>query len=679
MDRRDTIKEASTDFYDELKLYVPTYHDDSMNSALREVDQIRYQLISIERRIVALSSYNLKPYPSFIPPKKKLAKFIFNRNPLSSKEATPAFIQHAGLMIPFIHSNADKFALAVCKMSAQKEFNFLISSAVPAFYGFFSSMEHVEQAAPFYLNVVRIASPKLAAKIIEPFFASICTFRFIESVMNRFIVKFGARIKLLSQASKSKIGSQLSTDLMFFIVSAMKLLPPPYLSILNIIKAKEWKDEEKSYFFFTRFFIPQSIAWMKSSPFELHVSAYEKILKETEGNAAHFIFESTDTSLFDIPYLYFPYGQNYMLYLMSAADVMIVAKTCMSDNVLPPALQEVNYDDFPSDIKYAPFWVRVFPRSLKRPKPKLTRIVYPRICLNPLLENAEFDKMYRLIENSAREECVNPYDILETERFAELTHGHDKLHEYVLHKTVLELSNRTNEFETMIFYRLHLSFLKQWFDLAEKHEFVHVAPFAKEYAKKIRKSSSSAKDAYYKANTPFTKSIRRFIFLYLHETVIQSRLDDFMSHFQSLTKKWNNLLQAEKQNPSSKSIAVSTLPKPAQIGFWEVSEQLTSLSMTRIRHMFYIINEVFRKVSVFNPKLTALLNLSISANCPELLQFFLLIHHIVMKDSEFLKLITENDYQLWTQAESFFLILIFNSQDPEFPQNYLVIQDKLNH
>ena len=338
--------EEETEITDEfhinfLSMYLPPNISEKSTICMQKVDELRHLLLTNERTISLLPLLSAPSYPSgIIPEKADILNSIMIPTIMQTKDVTPSFVQHASLFVNFIYSKPDLFAKIVCKRYGQQDFHFMVYSVVPSFFGFFMSEEHISAATCFYQHIVNIAPPQIASAVLQPFFCSICSFRFLEGVMGPFCSKFGGELRLEDPKRQKLLIPQFANDLMDLIKTNVNLLPSTILILFNIMATvKNWNLRSLIAMFFDHFFNQLSIAWVASSPFSHKVPIFQKILKAATDDVKHtrdvlrtFVKAS---SAFEIPSAYRAFNEDYMQVLISIADIMCAAKCYEIENELP--------------------------------------------------------------------------------------------------------------------------------------------------------------------------------------------------------------------------------------------------------------------------------------------------------------------------------------------------------
>jgi len=121
----------------------------------------------------------------YFPPREKLDNLFYPQTQGTFSRLTQ-FSQNSSFLVDFLISDLKTFAQCVIGRSSCPDFEHIVHAVIPSIFGYFSCLEHLKNAFLFYESVVELAPPQLAVQIIEPFFNSVCTFRFLEHALDNF-------------------------------------------------------------------------------------------------------------------------------------------------------------------------------------------------------------------------------------------------------------------------------------------------------------------------------------------------------------------------------------------------------------------------------------------------------------------------------------------------------------
>ena len=224
---------------------------------------------------------------------------------------------------------------------------------MPSIFGNFTSVECIEVATIFYTHIIGSAQPKLASRILSPFFCSLATFKFTEAVMTHFTVLFGA--KLGSSEEGSHIDNEVIAGTVQIVLESLPLLPTQHATLIQVMRTMNWTRNEIRMMLVNHFMLPQAIEWINSSPFGSHTHHLKDVLCETfseryVGSILDEINSLRSTS--DVPSLYRDFGDQYILYVVTAADIFVAMKVLKLYGGFPSALESDGYQKFPRDKFY---------------------------------------------------------------------------------------------------------------------------------------------------------------------------------------------------------------------------------------------------------------------------------------------------------------------------------------
>jgi len=122
--------------------------------------------------IMPLSRASL--YPSSILPAREYLFAALSVPPSDViSQLAPQQVQHISLIAAHVHRSPVSLIRALKELFHRKnrktDFKFLCVSAIPAFFGFFSSNEHLTLAFPFYSTLIGTADHDLVNPALVPF------------------------------------------------------------------------------------------------------------------------------------------------------------------------------------------------------------------------------------------------------------------------------------------------------------------------------------------------------------------------------------------------------------------------------------------------------------------------------------------------------------------------------
>ncbi|OHT07013.1 hypothetical protein TRFO_24829 [Tritrichomonas foetus] len=690
-----------------------------------DIEQARLKILSQQRKINNYDLLALENYPEeALPEKGNLLRFIFNQQILSSQEISSSFIQDASLLITQIYNNIDAFATAVINLSTSPKFDFIINSVIPSIFGYFSSGEYNDLASIFYTHVIGQSQPKIACKILAPYFRSVSTFRFIECVMYKFSIKYGSEIRLGELATSKLSFYDISTQFLEYLNSSLPLIPSTHIVLLNLMKSFKWTQGYLNYFFFHQFFIHEARRWIESSPYAGHSKLFNQILIEslTKGEMKHTIDLLTNSfSQYELTYIYQPLNQSFIVLLISPYEIYLLneifdcirskskeigsplnspskshskytknltglSKSSKSSENLsklsslksPNKIFNYNFDqilnlnNIKHDLWFAPTWIRIFFKSSNYSNiNRLGKIIFPKVDLSHTFHDAnnyttdecvEFERLYKAICQSKTSSTA----------FEEIQLNNKFTKALSLRKDIFEKFRQYTLFQTVD------SLVKN----SDKFEMFLIHQAHHKIIKDLKSVSSARYSAtfaqlamdrsYYFSN----KRLNQINFLVKMQPFLISLFQKFTIEFNLLTKLWTYFTEEMKEKPIGTAFMKLTPRK--QMIFWECVEQLRNLSNVQLFFRFEVLNDILRKIEKIGKKMEYMLNALIMTENNKILTTFSLFSTCLMKNDDFQPYITDEIIGLWARFESVFLSHLSMAKSPELPISFITIQSLLD-
>jgi hypothetical protein len=642
---------------DFLTSHVPPWTKEKAAQCMAEVDELRLKTLMEERTIALLPLLSAPSYPQgIIPDKGVIIKHILSPSILNTKEVTPAFVQHASLFVNFIHSKPDLFAKVVCKRYGQQDFHFMVFSVVPAIYGFFSSYEHVTVATPFYQHVIHIAPPNIASDIIQPFFCSLGTFRFLESVIGPFCQKFGGEIRLDDAKRQKELIPQYANELMHLISKNLCLLPHIMLLMFNTMVNKGWSLRSLIDMFFGHYFTHQSIAWIASSPFSHKVTVFQKILKAAIENVkmTRDVLRGFVTAkpLYEIPSAYKAFDEDCIQISISIADIMCAARCYETEDELPYSLRNINYEAFPVDRRFSPFILRVFTKQKMGISTSKSHLIFPIYKHEEIQDNPAFERIYRRIANDRKDVTVyqavmDDFKSPKPIYVSGLVHSKEFI-DFCRSKSLATVIKFSNTFENYLIYKVNQNELHEWRKIATKRQLALMTPMALKAAKtaacyyqfNIGKAFARASNCF------LSVELKKLQFYTIIVPTINATIEQNIEIINKLEDQWGKLM---KENLAVfDPIGVNSLPRQSQYIFWECVEEFRSIAMIVHSRQFDLLISVIRKLYIIASTEESIAKAAVifseNAKLPSL---YILSHEYIVSSPSFIPLIDEPSRKLW--------------------------------
>ena len=682
------MEEDKEALHQKLALTTPHNANSLASSCVQQAETIRQSIFLMERTISLLPLMSSPSYPDgLIPPRQEILQYIMKPAILSSQEATPTFIQHSALFVSFIHTKPEIFAKVVIKRYAMPDFHFLVYSVIPSFYGFFTSYEHVQLAANFYISVLKVALPHISIAILQPYFCSLITFRFIESVMTQFMKKFGTDGRLEDKNRQKTLIPQFSSELVALIIDSISLLPNQILAIFKILSKLKWKYSDVSDLFFKHFFNQQSLVWVASSPYGHRTQLFNVILKDVVKNQSNItqIYKTliSTESKFEIPACYKVLEQPYMLLLLSAADILAASRCFETQEQLPFTLKDANYDIFTIETIYKPFWVRIFPKGLSRPTDTDSPIVFPKREQYPLTEGLDYDRPYRQIEAIMDPSYSSVYEFI-TDQNANQTmdqirkilgSNFDSFKDYALKHSLNDLFNRGKDFENLLTFTMHLRIISEWHELCISKQTALLTPIALKATKTAIIKYPSLPRAFKCASHHFSnKKLQALQFICVVEDEMAKSLEKEQNICQEFSKLWTN--QCTEIMNSLDSPVPNALPPSSQYMFWESIEELRALSKVSLNRKYEVLLQTLLKLTLIAQKSTTYdvyLTAFVMTESTQIPILFALFNSFLVRNPQFTLLTTFQEKYIWDLLEKF--LSDFTHRSQELFQTYAQLQN----
>jgi hypothetical protein len=219
-------------------------------------------------------------------------------------------------------------------------------------------------ASQFYTEIAELTSPENCVKIIEPFFNSPTTFRFLEHCFDRFFRAF-----LFHHTAAKDEGSEITTHGAFLldcVTRSISLLPVQHLELLRHLKRKGWSSEAFADLVLVRFLWPATLTWLQSSPFSEYTGYMQKVLsgiasqKDLLGQFYRQLFRAT--SSYEIPKMFISFDLCFLLYHVCVHDIHLVVRALHSYKILPRGVSLQEFMELPRAYQFNWLWLQVYPK-----------------------------------------------------------------------------------------------------------------------------------------------------------------------------------------------------------------------------------------------------------------------------------------------------------------------------
>lgn len=653
-----------------LRKYVPPNIEEMGVGVLEEIEEKRNEILKRQRSaFLFLYQWNDIKVNSIS------ALGLYNIFQISSlpRNISPNITQKLTYLLVYLLSHADILAAAVQLFKKNNEYHFLINMAIPSLFSFFISQESSNQAFVFYMHVLQIFKAQDCIDIISPYFNSIIGFRYIETVMNTFLPKFVADIKVLKRTKK--VYKTYTNNLFNAITGAICLIPSEILTLLHLTKAQKWTDEQLLILFFDRFFATQSERYLISSPYKHLITIYKEIELQVRNDPSLINRLTSHNTKFQIPQLFKPFGDSSSRCLITVHEAEVLLKCILMHNPSekPYTIREMDLKcDF--DVE-CPLALTIFPKQdSKIVFPKFENIVFQnRPSIVP--ENQNLDRMYQQLKALDNDEKYTKNRI--TAVIKDSRPENKEFSEYVLKAAVSDLRQQSCEFERLMWYQMNFRIVQDWYLLSESRNEI----FTSLATIKFSSTSNLTKEKIIKNVSKFAgfgKALRLSCSIALKPKIDNAILENQQT-FDEIEKNWISMI-SKKSNFVDSSL-LSTLNKTSQTLFWDGVELLSSSQNIPLESRIEVIFEAIKLISTISvPRkdIEYLYSLALVLSFPkEFLKTMLIASSIFMNNPQFMKTVPENQLLNWAMFEGFILKFIATDASLQLQSQFMALQVKL--
>ena len=627
------------------------------------VERVTRQILLQERAIFAYHVACMSSgYPhKLLPKQSKLFKIVLSRDVVTNQEVLPAIRQYVGMILSFIHSHVDVFAKAVIESQSDKLFRFVVASVIPSVFGYFSSEESLKVAIVFYTHVLANSTPRLARRIVAPFFNSLASFRYVESVMTSFTSKFGMQLLLNGEARKGAVTSGLVQELCECVIRYIPLLPSSYCTMIQIMKTLNWTAEDIRKLLINNFFFPMIKKWMLASPFAAGIDVLRHAVEEAfSGANFQTICEKLFSfhSQFEPPSMFRCFDLPYVTYTISVAEVLAAFKILKKSVTLPYSVDMKLCGQLSRDEYYAPVIINVFPQE-SRGFLALTPVVFSVKNVYKAEEGTpEYERTYRAIAKSNEDQSA--FTTLQSTQFSVL-HADTSFSEFVLKKSFETLTKQARAFETLIANMVYLKSLSNWCELSNIRVVTELLPALVE--------PSIGEFPVVLANNLL---LRRILYLHSRENFLQRALKSCKAQITKFEEDWMTFLEQQRDSLSSFSRNLSSAKKGV---FWSTVEELSCIPNVPIHRQYELITSVLRNLELLSDTLDCLIQVAVMSESRILVSRFLLFSTLVVNGTHFVNFMPEQDIRLWSKAESALIDALCSVPESSIQNSFLQLQD----
>jgi hypothetical protein len=271
-------------------------------------------------------------------------------------------------------------------------------------FGFFSSDEHLSDALSFYVKIVEQASPEIAVVLLEPFFNSAATARFLEVALDDF---FNV---LLFECSLSPDRDALVAHHGAFLADcfgrAAPLLPEAHRSLLCTLRDRRFPRFRELVL--QRFLWRATFLYLRSSACAREEGYMKAVIQsldvQKQGLKRLFRALIESRTRFSLPKLFGSFDETFLCYYLCVNDICLLARMLDEARQLPTELSFADFLEVDAGFQYRSFWCQVFPHRGDLREDLGRRVVFPA-SLNGL--RAPFGELVQL---------ANSFEMLMEER-----------------------------------------------------------------------------------------------------------------------------------------------------------------------------------------------------------------------------------------------------------------------
>jgi hypothetical protein len=354
-----------------LREFVPKNSMILISKTDMSIERLRRDIILHSRQICLHLWYSSSRHDSMVRSRsREHFRSLFHCPNQSTFPGVSQLSQNMAFLISYLTKFPAVFAQVVNRCATQSRFDALVQMTIPSVFAFFSSAEQLTKALHFYNEICRIAEPGVCVRVLEPFFNSAATVRFLENALDHFFRGF--LLDLVVRPERSILVSVHSINLLQCLTDSIPLLPPQHLSLLQTARNCKFSDDTITEIVFTRFCGPAAVKWLKASARDDCLKFLQKVLGcvAAQRSALRQFYEAlvNGVSRCHPPKLFKMFGHCCLLYFLCVKDIFALIRVLADQNEMPVGL---SLRDFPDvDQKYPRhwFWCQVFARVLPKAK-----------------------------------------------------------------------------------------------------------------------------------------------------------------------------------------------------------------------------------------------------------------------------------------------------------------------
>ena len=706
----------SVEELDVLSRVVPQVPEILLDNCAESSRLMRDELLIAMRQSTLVPLIQSKSYPATImPPREELFNTLHLPVVDGISALRPQEVQGIALIVEFVQKNSICLARALQDKFAKHQkddFIFMCCSAIPSFFGFFSSSEHMAAAIPFYCTLVGMAEYSMVNHALLPFFCNAATFRYIEMIYD----KFGAEFCHDDRLNTTKIQKSLLLDYVKPLIKAIEhafpLLPQPHQFLLRFMKTRGWGSNAVLSFFLHEFTLPQLLRYVRSGPFQMHFQQMKHMFISLKSNMELFhpllkVFEAK--SFFEVPSAFTVFAAPFSQYVMTTADVCVIVQALESSNEVPQTLKPF-MNSLPPKRDFSPFWIRVYSRVTVDVDTSYNwrQVVFSSVPVKPP-EDADMQRIWLQLKSIYEENQIKPLELLRGEgktpthvfrrEQIKLLLGSrlDAFVEYAVQRELAELKVRSQVFERYLVHLLALKTLSIWKAVVDEYYSMMIIPHFQlrmeaAVANQTLNTMSPADFVMSLVGSIPVNEIRRICYMMTIETVLRDVVASSSGKkLKFLEQQWKVHMEQVREHLELPSAFKNTLTNARRAlhlnqKLWAAVEGLKCIEKVKfswsLKIIFGALAQLDELIRVDDSESTVIQFTLAFSESPLFISRFLLINVFVMKQKFFHKLTGHTqDMLLWSRLESAVLkllkrnekiLLYFLSVQDEFAQYEIV-------
>jgi hypothetical protein len=665
--------------------------------------------ITIKLRFSMLASLLSKRlhYPSAIlPPRDKLFYALQMRPDDAVIHVTPQQVQYIAQLAEFVQKNP----LAVIKAAHHRlsnkhlsDLTFLGYSTIPAFFGFFSSSEHLAAAFQFYYSLVGTSDHALVRFLLLPFYRSGCTYRYIEMVFDRFGMPFCYDFRLDQKEPQRPVLEGYISSLIDSIHYAFPLLPHPHKFLLRFMLSRGWSKVSVIDFFVNDFTMPHLLKYVKALPFPSHYLQLKELCHLIKSRAKEFLslFQciELDSSFetFEVPSAFTVFNVSFIQLLLTASDIHTMLTSLRQVNEIPASIRPFVENQYLNKIELRPIWIRVYSRIPKAVESSYNwrNLVFPGSLIE-VPNNKDFERMWGDLKNKnenfgcdliqfLRGEGLQFVDIV-SQRSLKAIMGarYDSFLDYAIMQCTRDLQIRSRVFERYLVDSLSLQSLLSWHNIVDAYYSNTVRPIAQKSVHMMMRAPKRVIDLD-QSLFAVGPGIRRFCFMIVIRHLLPEIIPQHcVQMFAALDARWKTHMHGIRSTLQSPLLFLArenrqTSPRLNK-ELWAAIGRLKLLDHVKFEWVVATVLGALGpldKLAKSADSESSVIQYAVAfSDCVSLLSRFMTVNIFVMKHKAFRAIEkTEADLLLWSRFENAILRLL--ERDPDFAAEYVNVMDEI--